>query len=171
MLIDSHCHLHDSQFFSEEEALAALEKAKQNNVEKIICIGTDPKDSLVARDFAEKHEGVYWTYGIHPLEATNLSTLEPTRPPVFTGGSFCSVVKLDDGEHALELNKLVAIGEVGLDYHYEGHDKREQIRLFEEMLQLAMDNDLPVSFHVREAFDDFFGVIANFPKIRIIKRT
>jgi len=60
----------------------------------------------------------------------------------------------------------VAIGEVGLDYHYEGYDREAQIRLFEQMLQLAVDNDLPVSFHVREAFTDFFSVVANFPKVR-----
>jgi TatD DNase family protein len=60
----------------------------------------------------------------------------------------------------------IAIGEVGLDYHYEGYNREAQIRLFEEMLQLAVDNDLPLSFHVREAFDDFFPVVANFPGVR-----
>ncbi len=60
----------------------------------------------------------------------------------------------------------VAIGEVGLDYHYTGYDRAAQIRLFEQMLQLAVDNDLPVSFHVREAFDDFFPVVGNFPAVR-----
>ena len=63
-------------------------------------------------------------------------------------------------------SRLIAIGEVGLDYHYDGYDRTAQIKLFEEMLQLATDNNLPVSFHVREAFDDFFPVAANFPKIR-----
>ena len=60
----------------------------------------------------------------------------------------------------------IAIGEVGLDYHYEGYDREAQIRLFEQMLQLATDNELPVSFHIREAFVDFFPVVANFPKVR-----
>ena len=60
----------------------------------------------------------------------------------------------------------IAIGEVGLDYHYEGYERVAQIKLFEEMLQLAIDNDLPVSFHVREAFDDFFAVTSNFPAVR-----
>ena len=56
----------------------------------------------------------------------------------------------------------------GIDnsYHYEGYDRDAQIKLFEEMLQMAIDNDLPVSFHVREAFSDFFAVVGNFPKIR-----
>ena len=60
----------------------------------------------------------------------------------------------------------IAIGEVGLDYHSDGFDREGQIRLFEEMLQLAVDNGLPVSFHVRNAFLDFFAVTANFPKVR-----
>ena len=118
-----------------------LKRAHKKGVEKIICIGTSPEDSLAARDFASRHKNVYWTYGVHPSEKNTKN-----------------LFKKDE--------KLVAIGEVGLDYHYEGYDRNTQIRLFEQMLQLAIDNDLPVSFHIREAFDDFFPVIANFPKIR-----
>lgn len=118
-----------------------LKRAKEKGIEKIICIGTSPEDSMAARDFAAKHDNVYWTYGVHPSEE-NIKNL----------------FKKDD--------KLVAIGEVGLDYHYEGYDREKQIELFEEMLQLAKDNNLPVSFHVREAFDDFFAVVANFPEVR-----
>ena len=55
---------------------------------------------------------------------------------------------------------------MGLDYHYDGYNREAQIKLFEKMLQLAQDNDLPVSFHIREAYQDFFPVVANFPKIR-----
>lgn len=156
-LIDSHCHLHDPDFFSEEEAEKALARAHEASVGKIICIGTDPKDSLAAKEFAEKHEGVYWTYGIHPSEASS-----PASTPMH-----------DISKKSNPMNKKissttrpVAIGEVGLDYHYENYNRNEQIKLFEQMLQLAVDNNLPVSFHVREAFPDFFGVIANFPKIR-----
>lgn len=143
MLIDSHCHLHDREFFSAKEAEAVLERAFQAGVERVICIGTSHEDSLAAAEFASSHENVYWTYGIHP-EHAGRGLAEPafslaTRP--------------------------VAIGEVGLDYHYEGYNREAQIRLFEEMLQLAVDNDLPVSFHIREAFDDFFPVVANFPKL------
>ena len=146
-LIDSHCHLHDREFFTPEQAEGMLKRAHKKNVKKIICIGTSHEDSLVARDFASAHKDVYWTYGIHPENASkhleyNFSgdVVSDTRP--------------------------VAIGEVGLDYHYEGYDREAQIRLFEEMLQLATDNDLPVSFHIREAYDDFFPILANFPKIR-----
>ena len=118
-----------------------LARAKENKVEKIVCIGTSHEDSLAARDFAESHDDVYWTYGIHPEN---------------TGETY-SFVKSP---------KLVAIGEVGLDYHYEGYDRDAQIKLFREMLDLAKENDLPVVFHIREAFDDFFDVIKDYPEIR-----
>lgn len=143
MLVDIHCHLHDRQFFTEEQAEEMLKRAHERGVERIICIGTDPKDSMAARDFAEKHAGVYWTYGIHPEE-----------------------VGREDGAVEKLAQAPIAIGEVGLDYHSEGYDREGQIRLFEEMLQLATDNDLPVSFHVRNAFSDFFAVVSNFPKVR-----
>ncbi len=139
MLIDSHCHLHDREFFSEAQAEEMLKRAHEKGVEKIICIGTSHKDSLVARDFAEQHKNVFWTYGIHPECA---------------------------GQNWKFEGNPIAIGEVGLDYHYDGYGRVAQIRLFEEMLQLAIDNNLPLSFHVREAFDDFFPVVANFPTAR-----
>ncbi len=143
MLIDSHCHLHDREFFTKEEAEQAIKKAATADVAKIICIGTDPDDSEAARIFAEKHDNVFYTYGIHPSECQKFTVKKPI-------GS----------------NKLVAIGEIGLDYHYTPETREDQIKLFEELLQLATDKNLPVSFHIREAFDDFFGIIQNFPKIR-----
>lgn len=163
MLIDTHCHLHDREFFSEEQACEMLERARQNGVEKIICIGTSDEDSLAAREFASRHDGVYWTYGIHPENANGI--------PAGVLPDFSFPRLLPDGSSVGSLpspspSSCVGIGEVGLDYHYEGYDRGAQIRLFEEMLQLAIDNDLPVSFHVREAFDDFFPVVANFPEVR-----
>ena len=155
MLIDSHCHLHDREFFNARQAEEMIERAHEAGVEKIVCIGTSHEDSLAARGFANTHEDVYWTYGIHPenagrgLSESGFLDIGSIQPKKQTSASL-----------------LVAIGEVGLDYHYEGYDREAQIRLFEQMLQLATDNDLPVSFHVREAYDDFFPVLANFPKIR-----
>lgn len=118
-----------------------LARAKENKVEKIVCIGTSNEDSLAARDFAESHDDVYWTYGIHPENA----------------GESYSFIKSP---------KLVAVGEVGLDYHYEGYDRDAQIKLFRKMLDLAKENDLPVVFHVREAFDDFFEIVKEYPEVR-----
>lgn len=142
-LIDSHCHLHDREFFSKSEAEKCLLRAHEVGVDRVVCIGTSHEDSLAARDFATAHKNVYWTYGVHPEHA-------------------------DFKQHReFDFDSLpVAIGEVGLDYHYEGYNREKQIRLFEEMLQLAIDHDLPVSFHIREAFADFFPIVANFPTSR-----
>ena len=189
MLIDSHCHLHDREFFAAEQAEEMLVRAREVGVEKIICIGTSHEDSLVARDFAMQHENVYWTYGIHPesagmvtepvlsdarLDFSSTSYTGTRAEPSLRDEPVRSVrnIGVEKSNHVMHPKKQVsatspvAVGEVGLDYHYEGYEREAQIRLFEQMLQLAIDNDLPVSFHVREAFMDFFPVVANFPKVR-----
>ncbi len=145
-----------------------LARAKENKVEKIVCIGTSNEDSLAARDFAESHDDVYWTYGIHPENASEEDFLrrsgawqgeDERRSPVATG-------RPDALREKFTSEALVAIGEVGLDYHYEGYDRDAQIKLFREMLDLAKENDLPVVFHVREAFDDFFEIVKEYPEVR-----
>ncbi len=145
MLIDSHCHLHDREYFTKEQSEEMIKRAYKQGVEKIVCIGTDPDDSLAACEFAESHKNVYWTYGVHPEN---------------------SGIRFGDYQLPACTDKLVAIGEVGLDYHYDEYDRDAQIKMFEEMIQLAINNDLPVSFHVREAFSDFFGVVNNFPTVK-----
>ncbi len=137
-LIDTHCHLHDREFFTEEQAEEMLVRANERGVKQIICIGTSHEDSMHAKEFAENHENIFWTYGTHPESADNY--------------------KID----CEKSNKLVAIGEIGLDYHYPGYNRDKQIKLLEESIDLAIRLNLPCSFHVRDAFDDFFAVIRNF---------
>ena len=145
--VDSHCHMHDTEFYSPEEQTLLLDRAYKANVQKMIFIGTDYKDSFNARDFAlkndKKREHLFWSFGIHPNEHN-----KPHRTPDFSS------------------DKPIAIGEVGLDYHYGSSDKEEQFKLLNEMCQLALDNNLPLIFHVREAFDDFLGLTSNFPNLR-----
>ena len=165
-LIDTHCHIHDRsaydfaisrqqigkkllaknpniphlpQDFTPEKLIS---RANASNVKKMIIVGTSHEDSLAARDFAASHENIFWSYGIHPDEAAECATGDISKniPDV------CPV----------------AIGEVGLDYRNGTKTRDAQIRLFEQMLQLATDNNLPLIFHVREAFDDFFAVLNNF---------
>lgn len=153
-----------------------MKRAHEKNVEKIVCIGTNHEDSLAARGFAENHEGVYWTYGIHPEFASETDVTDMSWRRGVRSLARREVVPAARGDgpagHAPEQDISgephgpVAIGEVGLDYYYDGYDRAAQIKLFEQMLQLAVDNNLPLSFHVREAFDDFFPVVANFPKAR-----
>ena len=142
-LIDSHCHLHDQEFFAPAAQLSGLKNAKLSRVDKIVCIGTDHQDSLNAQRFVQEHPefNLFWSYGIHPSE------WQASRTTV---------------DFKNQANPPIAIGEVGLDYHYGASDKKQQITLLEEMLQLAIDQNLPLIFHVREAFDDFFAIIGNF---------
>ncbi len=201
MLIDTHCHLHDLQWFTPNQQVEFLQDAHESGVEKIVCIGTNHEDSLKARDFAATHDGVYWTYGIHPefaggqldkhkelpflfevskiyrpsAESDVSSPRDSSRP---TGSERSEQAARNDGPartgreeneapgSTLGRNKLIAVGEIGLDYHYPGYDRSAQIKLFEQMLQLAKDYGLPVSLHIREAFTDAFAVLDNFPGAR-----
>ncbi len=176
MLIDTHCHLHDREWFTPEQSELFLQEAHNNNVQKIICIGTNHQDSLNASDFATKHQDVYWTYGIHPEFASAIQQRdedilllferirsydeEERRDPATAG------VANAPRKKKTKCPLLVAIGEIGLDYHYDDYDRSAQIHLFEQMLQLALDLNLPVSLHIREAFTDAFAVLDNFPKTR-----
>ena len=145
-LIDSHCHLHDLDFYMQEEQDKALAACAEKQVEKLICIGTDHEDSFKAAEFAAQNPTkLFWSYGIHPNEFD-----KPRKDVQF--------------EHK---NRPIAIGEIGLDYHYGENDKLDQARLLEEMLDLAIREDLPLIFHVREAFDDFFAILDNFSSAKI----
>jgi TatD DNase family protein len=154
-MIDSHCHLHDQEFFTPEQAEAVIARATAADVTRLITIGTSHADSLAARDFAVAHLQVYWTYGVHPE---------------FAGAPETAALDLAALRKSLQsgptTTKLVAIGEVGLDYHRPPYDRAAQIKLLEAMLQLARDLDLPLSFHVRDAFDDLWPVLDNFPEAR-----
>ena len=154
-LVDTHCHLHDRSTYdyvlsqnpkvnpADFTPEAMLKTAAKNGVEKIVCIGTTHEDSLRARDFAAAHDNIFWTYGIHPEEASGVTA----------------------GDCA-EAEPSLAIGEIGLDYHRPGYNKSAQIQLLEQMLDLAVKNELPVVFHVRDAFDDFWPIFDNFSKIK-----
>lgn len=141
-LIDTHCHLHDREFFTDTQAAQMLKNAHARNIKQIICIGTNHADSLAAKVFAESHPNVFWTYGIHPESADNYTINCPKS------------------------EKLVAIGEIGLDYHYEGYNRDNQIKLLEQMLDLAAKLDLACSFHVRDALPDFFAIVKNFSSLK-----
>ena len=172
MLIDTHCHIHDRSVYNfalshQQLSRKLLQKypnlphlpadflpekivarAHSNDIQKMICIGTSHEDSLVAQKFAMTHQadGIFWAYGIHPDEADNIT----------------------DFVRHVDLANLppVAIGEIGLDYRSGEGNRQRQLTLFEHMLQLANDENLPVILHVREAYDDFFAVINNFPALR-----
>lgn len=146
MLIDSHCHLIDSQYQNTVDEIIA--HAKSRGVEKYITIGTSPASSADACACAEKYPDVFWTYGYHPNE--------------YDGDKMQLEKDLAAAKPLFASKKLVGIGEIGLDYHFPPFDKTAQIYLLEHMLQIAQDQKLPVSFHVRDAFDDFWPIFDNF---------
>ena len=142
-LTDTHCHIHESSYpLASRDVLA---RAHEAGVTRMICVGTNEKSSEEAAAFAQNHEGVYFSIGVHPHDTK-------------------------DGWEKLEAltkaPKLVAVGEIGLDYFYTHSPREVQLAALEAQLDLALQHDLPVIFHVREAFADFWPVFDNFKGIK-----
>ena len=142
-LIDTHCHIHSSDYKLDADEVYG--RALEKGVFKMICVGTSVEDSRLAVDFAIGHNNVFSSVGVHPHEAKH---------------------GLEGIDGLLKEKKVVAIGEIGLDYFYSHSEHSIQIDIFEQQLQLAQDNGLPAIFHVREAFDDFWPVLNNFSNIK-----
>lgn len=148
MIIDSHCHIHDQDFpFSKEEV---FENMREMGVGAAICVGTDAENSVRAVEFCKENSNeeiqLFAAVGIHPHEAEkvdferDLSTLR----------------------NLTKNQNVIAIGEIGLDYFYENSPREAQEKVLWEQLKIAFEADLPVSFHVRNAFDDFWQILDNF---------
>ncbi len=142
-LVDTHCHIHSTDY--KKDAEVVYNDAYNKGISKIICVGTDEADSHLAVEFAQVHDRVWASVGVHPHEAKK---------------GVGNLKKLVGKE------KVVAIGEVGLDYFYTHSPKQVQIKLLEEQLQLAVDHQKPVIFHVREAYDDFWPIFNQFKGIK-----
>ena len=144
MLVDTHCHIHEENY---PDASGALERARKHGVEKLICVGTDNRTSLEASMFAPNHENVFFSVGAHPHDSKD---------------GYAEVERIAKEKP----QQLVAIGEIGLDYFYTHSPREVQMKAFEAQLQLAQEAHLPVIFHVREAFDDFWPIFHNFSGIK-----
>lgn len=170
MYVDTHCHIHDSEFLEKfsDSAEHILERAHGVGVDTCICVGTSLKSSIEAQEFCTTHESCYFSVALHPHEAENYTQAE-----------------LDDQMKQLAVlvnaspSKLVAIGECGLDYFYHKDKKvrQKQEILFRNHLEIAKKADLPVIFHIRDAqkqdesatgqaFDDFFRILDDYKGIR-----
>lgn len=140
MLIDSHAHLDDKRFDRDRDSL--IKDLESNGIELVINIGADLKSSIASVSLAEKYPNIYATVGVHPHDAKNMddSTLEILR----------SLAKR---------NKVVAIGEIGLDFYYDNSPRDEQRKWFREQLKLAKELDLPVVIHSRDAQQETFDTL------------
>jgi TatD DNase family protein len=141
MLIDSHCHLDDERLASIEAEVIA--RAVEVGVTRMVTIGTDENTSAAAAAIASRHPGVVWhTVGAHPNEADRIGEAEWNRI-----------------EQLARETKPVAIGEIGLDFHYET-TRAKQYELFEKSLSLARSLNLPVVIHDRDAHEEVLKVLA-----------
>ncbi|MGA2118665.1 MAG: TatD family hydrolase [Bryobacteraceae bacterium] len=141
-LVDSHCHLDDAQFDADREA--AIARARVAGVTTMLAIGTGngPPDLEAAIRLAGRYEGFYATIGVHPHDAAKAD--EET---------FARLAEL--AAHP----KVVAIGEIGLDYHYDLSPREVQRRVFARQLELAAAAGKPVAIHTREAWQETMDIL------------
>lgn len=136
-MIDTHAHIQDI-----EDVERAILDAKANGVDRIICVGYDIKSSIESIRLAESHDGIYAIIGIHPSEVDKIEDNY-----------------LDTLRELSKSNKVVAIGEIGLDYHYQPFDKDLQKRVFVEQIKLADELNLPICIHTRDSIGDTISIL------------
>lgn len=155
-LFDSHAHYFDSRFEGQAEDL--LENGIfGKDVEGIINVGTNPENSLRCIAQAKHFSRMYAAVGIHPEDCKALGD-----PDAEIG----KIRALLDTDEKRKENKIVALGEIGLDYYWEPYEKELQATYFEKQLSLSEELDLPVIIHDREAHGDCFETVLRHPKAR-----
>lgn len=139
MFIDTHCHIDDPKLVDKEKV---VESYLANGVTRVINMGCDVKSSIVSQELANRFDSLYYACGFHPnqLEEYSIDSLD-----------FLKNISSD--------KKCVAIGEIGLDYHWEGFNKNKQIDAFVNQLDLAYSLKLPVSIHSRDATLDMLNIL------------
>ena len=144
---DTHAHYDDRQFDEDREALLA--SLPERGVALVVDPGSDVDSSKLALSLARRFPHVYAAAGIHPHEADGATD-----------------TALAEIEAICREEKVVAVGEIGLDYHYDFSPREEQKKALAAQLALARDLDLPVIFHDREAHEDTLTLIRQFPAVR-----
>ena len=142
MLIDSHCHLLSSEY---DDVKKAINDAFKSGVDKIIVNGYDLKSSKEAVELSKEYENLYVAIGIGP---ENIDSI--------TDEDIKSIKALVNNK------KVVAIGEIGLDYYWTKENKERQIYVFEEMLKIAKESNLPVIVHNRDATKDIYELLKEY---------
>lgn len=143
--VDTHCHIHFPDYPLDIEEV--IVEAEQAGVTKLICVGCSLEDSRLGVEAAERFDNVSATIGIHPHEASKVIGDDEALQ------SFRDLAKNP---------AVIAIGEIGLDYYYDHTDHEDQKQLLKFQLTVAQENNLPVVFHVRDAFDDFWPIYDEF---------
>ena len=140
MIFNVHTHINDDQEYFELDKI--LSECQKNNVKKLVVIGYDIKSSKRAIEIANKYEFVYAAVGIHPSDVNK------------EGNSLFEL------ESLLTNKKVIAVGEIGLDYHWENNPSKEiQIKWFIDQIKLANKYNLPIIIHSRDAMGDTINVL------------
>ena len=142
-MIDSHCHLDFKEFNNNRDE--ALQNAKDAGVHTIINVGCDLETSKQSLELAKKYEMIHAVVGVHPHDAKTLD-----------------VEVLNEIKKMTESNRVVAIGEIGLDYYRDLSPRKVQQTAFHRQLELAVDLKMPVVIHTREAFEDTMSIINDY---------
>ena len=145
-MIDTHCHIYSEYYDDIPKLIEEIEKA---GIEKIIVNGCDMQSNLEVLELVNKYDIVYGALGFHPTE---LSDYEE---------SYISWLE----EHIND-DKIVAIGEIGLDYHYDDTDKVKQISIFKKQLEVANKYNKPVIIHSRDAIKDTYDLLCKYNNIK-----
>ena len=148
MFTDTHCHIYKEYYENIEEV---LKNAKKSNVNRMINNGCDKKSNEEVLELTKNYENIYGTIGIHPENIANYSDED-----------------LKWIEENLKQSKIIAIGEIGLDYHYTKENKTEQIKLLERQLKIAEQYHLPVIIHSREATEDTINTLKKYKVTGVI---
>lgn len=142
MFIDVHCHL-DSNYYNDIDKV--INNAKKNNVNKLIYNGCNKKSNKEVIRLINKYDSVYGAVGYHPTELDDVNEKD-----------------YELLESLLSNKKIVAIGEIGLDYHYPDTNKEKQKYAFRRQLELAEKHNIPVIVHSRDAIQDTFDIMSEY---------
>ena len=141
-MIDTHAHLYHEYYDDLDAVIANIEAS---GIKKVIVNGCDMKSNLEVLDLVEKYDIIYGAIGFHPTELEEDLDLSLT---------FLEKHISDD--------KIVAIGEIGLDYHYDNTDKKKQIFAFRKQLEIASKYNKPVIVHSRDAIQDTYDILSDY---------
>ena len=139
MLIDTHCHLSKNDYNNLDEI---IKKMNNNNIYAIVN-GCDEKSNEESINISKKYKNIFSAIGYHPTEVNNIHDLELNL-----------IIK--------NINNIVAIGEIGLDYYWEKDNKIKQKELLEKQLKIAEKYELPVIIHSRDATMDMYNILKNY---------
>lgn len=149
MFVDSHCHLNDAKF--QNDLNEVIQRARDFNIKKMLTICTVMEDAPEILNLAEKHDELYCTIGVHPHDA---------KEAVEKGDLY------DQLKSYAQKDKVIGLGETGLDYYYENSPKEKQKEAFQTHIKLSQETGLPLIVHTRDAEEDTIALLKNNEGVR-----